>query len=823
MTQTTASPQIEQLPPCPASVAERQTTDLLSSADHRLTDAVLDTVAALIVVLDTEGRIVRFNRACERLSGYTAAEVIGKRLWDLFIVPAEMDAVRNVFGQLRSGQFPNQHRNFWRRRDGRLCLIDWTNTVILDERGDVRYIVGTGIDISERKTTSDALLEALDESRRRQAQTEALLDAARCILQGRDINSIVRSIYDSCKRHIGAGIGFVSLIMERDESRQTIFIHDSDMQCSLDAMHPGLVRGLLADAFEQGMAVYENDVENSPFAQRMPSDHIRIRNVLIVPLRASGRVVGLMGLGNKPGGFDGEDARLAMAFGTLIAIALVNSRSMDALMRSEERFRSVVETATDAIICTDGSGAIIFCNEAAQRIFGYHFEEVLGKPASVLLPERSQRAFQAALRRFANTGKVMPVSRTIEITGRHKDGSELPLEFSLTSWGSKDGFFFTGICRDISERKQAQQRQAQLTAQIEAERRQAQNLADTLARERDILQAIMESTSTMLAYLDRDFNFVLANSAYVNASGHSREELIGHNHFDLFPNAENQAIFERVRDTGQPVEYHAKPFTYADQPERGVTYWDWTLAPVRTASGQIEGVVLALLDVTQDVRRAEERERLLREMATQQAVAAERERLSRELHDGIAQSLGYVRFRLRSVKDLLMAGRMAETSAGLAELEDVVRGINANLRESILGLRATAAVRDVGMLASLADYLRHFDQLFDIRTNLIVEPDAVTQFAPATEVQIFAIIQEAMINIRKHAQTGRATVRFSRVGDEAIVAIADQGRGFDVGCIPAGHYGLSIMRERADLINGKLQVVSEPGQGTTIILRLPVT
>jgi PAS domain S-box-containing protein len=417
----------------------------------------------------------------------------------------------------------------------------------------------------------------------------------------------------------------------------------------------------------------------------------------------------------------------------------------------------------------------------------------------------------------------MPVSRTIEITGRHKDGSELPLEFSLTSWGSKDGFFFTGICRDISERKQAQQRQAQLTAQIEAERRQAQNLADTLARERDILQAIMESTSTMLAYLDRDFNFVLANSAYVNASGHSREELIGHNHFDLFPNAENQAIFERVRDTGQPVEYHAKPFTYADQPERGVTYWDWTLAPVRTASGQIEGVVLALLDVTQDVRRAEERERLLREMATQQAVAAERERLSRELHDGIAQSLGYVRFRLRSVKDLLVAGRMAEASAGLAELEDVVRGINANLRESILGLRATAAVRDVGMLASLADYLRHFDQLFDIRTNLIVEPDAVTQFAPATEVQIFAIIQEAMINIRKHAQTGRATVRFSRVGDEAIVAIADQGRGFDVGCIPAGHYGLSIMRERADLINGKLQVVSEPGQGTTIILRLPVT
>ena len=135
-------------------------------------------------------------------------------------------------------------------------------------------------------------------------------------------------------------------------------------------------------------------------------------------------------------------------------------------------------------------------------------------------------------------------------------------------------------------------------------RRKVQELAQSLAQERDVLQTIMENTPAQLAYLDPEFNFVRVNAAYAEGSGHSKQELIGRNHFDLFPHAENQAIFERVRDTGQAVVFHAKPSEFPDRPELGTTYWDWTLVPVRNASGSVEGLVLSLLDVT-ELKRAQ--------------------------------------------------------------------------------------------------------------------------------------------------------------------------------------------------------------------------
>ncbi len=120
-------------------------------------------------------------------------------------------------------------------------------------------------------------------------------------------------------------------------------------------------------------------------------------------------------------------------------------------------------------------------------------------------------------------------------------------------------------------------------------------------QERYLLETITESTDIHLAYLDREFRFVRVNRAYAAGSGHPWHELVGKNHFDLFPNAENQAIFERVRDTGEPFRAYAKPFAYRDQPERGVTYWDWSLMPVRDGSGAIAGLVLSLTDVTDRV------------------------------------------------------------------------------------------------------------------------------------------------------------------------------------------------------------------------------
>lgn len=128
-------------------------------------------------------------------------------------------------------------------------------------------------------------------------------------------------------------------------------------------------------------------------------------------------------------------------------------------------------------------------------------------------------------------------------------------------------------------------------------------LAEELAAERSVLNAVMENTSTQLAYLDTDFSFVAVNSAYAKASGHAEDEIIGRNHFELFPNEENEAIFQRARSEHTSVEFRAKPFEFPSQPWRGTTYWDWCLTPVDGPDGSLQGFAFSLQDVTRTIRQ----------------------------------------------------------------------------------------------------------------------------------------------------------------------------------------------------------------------------
>ncbi len=102
----------------------------------------------------------------------------------------------------------------------------------------------------------------------------------------------------------------------------------------------------------------------------------------------------------------------------------------------------------------------------------------------------------------------------------------------------------------------------------------------------------------MSVYLDPDFNFLSVNRAYADTCKMQPEEMIGRNHFEFYPHEENEAIFRKVRDTGEPVFLKDKPFTFPDQPERGVTYWDWSLSPVKDDSGKVAGLVFTLRETT---------------------------------------------------------------------------------------------------------------------------------------------------------------------------------------------------------------------------------
>src|SRR3989441_11822100 len=143
-------------------------------------------------------------------------------------------------------------------------------------------------------------------------------------------------------------------------------------------------------------------------------------------------------------------------------------RAEAALQKSEEGFRAVAETATEAIVSADKRGHITYFNPGAERIFGYAARDVIGSPLTLLMPQRFHKAHRQGLSRFLSTGQARVIGRTVELVGQRKEGTEFPLELSLASWKAGGETYFTGILRDITERKRLEQEVQQRSAAFEA-------------------------------------------------------------------------------------------------------------------------------------------------------------------------------------------------------------------------------------------------------------------------------------------------------------------------------------------------------------------
>jgi len=209
-----------------------------------------------------------------------------------------------------------------------------------------------------------------------------------------------------------------------------------------------------------------------------------------------------------------------------------------------------------------------------------------------------------------------------------------------------------------------------------------------------------------------------------------------------------------------------------------------------------------------------------REVAALNAVIAERERLSRELHDGLAQLVAYLLVRLDTVADLLAAQREAEALQELARLRTVADDLYADIRESIAALRTRLSER--GLPATLHDYLAAFEERHDIPVDLR-DGDLAADIVPLAGYQLLRIVQESLANVRKHAQATHAWVAFARPQPGWLaLTVGDDGRGFDPSrTSDRTSLGLTTMRERAESLGGRATVESAPGQGTRVVVTFP--
>ncbi|MBI4011448.1 MAG: sensor histidine kinase [Candidatus Rokubacteria bacterium] len=228
------------------------------------------------------------------------------------------------------------------------------------------------------------------------------------------------------------------------------------------------------------------------------------------------------------------------------------------------------------------------------------------------------------------------------------------------------------------------------------------------------------------------------------------------------------------------------------------------------------------------VHRQEEeivrRTRELAEVKEAMAVVKERQRIARELHDSLAQSLGYLHLRLADAERQIAGDGTGQLRAELADLKQVARAAYDEARQAIFGLRSMVS-RSLGLVPTLTEYLHDWSRQTGVAVDLKAE-EAMT-LPPVVEVQLIGIIQEAMANVRKHADARHVLVSVAREGGVTRVSIHDDGRGFDPAALAReespGSFGIETMRERAETVGGALIVNSRPGEGTGVTVELPVS
>ncbi|MBI3076714.1 MAG: GAF domain-containing protein [Deltaproteobacteria bacterium] len=212
----------------------------------------------------------------------------------------------------------------------------------------------------------------------------------------------------------------------------------------------------------------------------------------------------------------------------------------------------------------------------------------------------------------------------------------------------------------------------------------------------------------------------------------------------------------------------------------------------------------------------------LYEQAQQVATLEERERLARELHDGIAQILGFLVLKASEAEAVLAEGSAGTVARQLIELRRVAEKGYEDVRQAIFGLRVMVS-RTLGLIPTLTEYLHEYSQQTGIKVELQILDPAAAHLPPHVEIQLIRIIQEALANIWRHARASSARITFEREGGWLTVRVADDGRGFDPGAQETKRrsFGLQTMRERAQGVGGKLQVDSRIGHGTTVVAVFP--
>jgi PAS domain S-box-containing protein len=476
-------------------------------------------------------------------------------------------------------------------------------------------------------------------------------------------------------------------------------------------------------------------------------------------------------------------------------------RVEEALRQNEERYRTFIEQSTEGIWrfeleepvspdLPEGDQIEHFyrhaylaeCNDAMAAMYGYErAEEIVGARLEDFLP-RTLPANVAYLEAFVRSGYSLTDVESHEVD---REGNAKYFLNNLTgivengllvrAWGTQ---------RDVTERKRAEEEHARLAAIVESS-------------EDAILGKTLDGTITSW------------NHAAERLYGYSVDEAVGRPVTMLVPPDRPEEVPEILRKVRRGEKVERLETVRVSKAGRRLDV-SLTVSPIRNPEGDIVGASTIARDITER-RRAE--------AALREAREAERNRIARDLHDDILQDIVYALQEIQIVQVISEDGG----SSGLEEAAEALRRSVEGLRGAVfeLRLRETLGRSFVSTLEGLLDLSRRMARR-SYELELIVEDGFPRVLSERASRELVRIVQEALANVRRHAEARHARVRLWREGDLAHVEVADDGRGFDAEN-PGVGVGQQSMRHRAQELGGELAVESQPGRGTRVRFEAPVS
>lgn len=500
----------------------------------------------------------------------------------------------------------------------------------------------------------------------------------------------------------------------------------------------------------------------------------------------------------------------------------------DELARELQR-QKLGDEPVGAKVVRSGQPVIVEDAAAAQDALG-------GKPAggieNLLTTSRTGEIY---LREGFRASISVPLKAESQVSGVLAVASKQPRRFGapevalLTSIGAQLGL----AVRNALLFAKSRQRNQELAALL-AVGRAATSSLDLTALLDEALEALIEVTSAEAA----EVWLVTPDGDVELARQHGLPPALA---LERTRFGRGEGLPGRVVETGMPVIIHDLPSQPGLKREsfREAGFQTYCLFPLQQR-GETLGVLTVAAHDKEALSSVRE-QRLLEGIGEQVAIATEnarlhgrvldvavleeRERIARELHDGLAQVLGYINTQTLAIRKLLASGRAKEAEAQLQVMEEAARQVYADVREAILGL-STSLDDPGGLIPSLRKYLARYSEMANLAVELDASPEAQALRLPAmAEIQLMRIVQEALSNCRKHAGATAVRVAFLAEGGALLAEIADDGQGFDAerpGRPGWPRFGLQTMHERAQAIEGTFEVVSRPGRGTTVRVRVPV-